>query len=529
MAETAISQLSDQLTDPARDDQLIVVDASEPAVGSKTKRAELGRLIERAGGFVLPSADEQLDLALAFALVPSGAVTDLDIGGRGGGSWRLTTATGWAALPQTSTSDNTERRGHAFLTLSPAGAWTLRLSAYTLWYSSGVSRRSALAALNRLRQFDTLRFDGWTDRTGANAISAAFLLTSDPAYDAATDSFLIAMRQIRTGAVITAGHRAPAGSQYPTFGLAVGIRQQQPTPYSDAVPQPLGTADAGSSSDLSRADHVHKRPTLADLGLTTQTEARRDPQAGVSAAALGSAIGTASDSRVVAACADSTRLWVLPFNVTPNTDFYAFRLDTGARDSDADIDISPGSGSTIPGGPTEDAGAACDGTHIWLGTGGHLGGVMRCWTVAGARVPGLDFTPRNRSDTITAACTDGTHIWVAIHAEPVIRAFRINSGSAPTRDAAADIARSTLGLHVNTRTDGLATDGDTLWISFFDGDQVTAYDIGRGAADQARSLSGLVRPDRARGMVLAGGRLYVAGVHGDGIQAFRFVNVVIES
>lgn len=35
---------------------------------------------------------------------------------------------------------------------------------------------------------------------------------------------------------------------------------------SSATPQALGTAAAGSSSDYSRADHVHAKPTASDIG-----------------------------------------------------------------------------------------------------------------------------------------------------------------------------------------------------------------------------------------------------------------------
>lgn len=38
-----------------------------------------------------------------------------------------------------------------------------------------------------------------------------------------------------------------------------------PSP-SSSTPQPLGTAAAGSSTDYSRADHVHAKPTVADVG-----------------------------------------------------------------------------------------------------------------------------------------------------------------------------------------------------------------------------------------------------------------------
>ena len=35
---------------------------------------------------------------------------------------------------------------------------------------------------------------------------------------------------------------------------------------SSATPQALGTAAAGSSSDYSRADHVHAKPSASDVG-----------------------------------------------------------------------------------------------------------------------------------------------------------------------------------------------------------------------------------------------------------------------
>ena len=38
-----------------------------------------------------------------------------------------------------------------------------------------------------------------------------------------------------------------------------------PSP-SSSTPQPLGTAAAGSSTDYSRADHVHAKPSAADVG-----------------------------------------------------------------------------------------------------------------------------------------------------------------------------------------------------------------------------------------------------------------------
>lgn len=40
---------------------------------------------------------------------------------------------------------------------------------------------------------------------------------------------------------------------------------------SSATPQALGTASAGSSSDYSRADHVHAKPTASDIGAEAST------------------------------------------------------------------------------------------------------------------------------------------------------------------------------------------------------------------------------------------------------------------
>lgn len=47
---------------------------------------------------------------------------------------------------------------------------------------------------------------------------------------------------------------------------------------SNATPQPLGTAAAGSSTDYSRADHVHKKPTASDLGITVPVASTTTPQ-----------------------------------------------------------------------------------------------------------------------------------------------------------------------------------------------------------------------------------------------------------
>ena len=48
---------------------------------------------------------------------------------------------------------------------------------------------------------------------------------------------------------------------------------------SSATPKALGTASAGSSSDFSRADHVHAKPSAADLGITIPSASSATPQA----------------------------------------------------------------------------------------------------------------------------------------------------------------------------------------------------------------------------------------------------------
>lgn len=57
-----------------------------------------------------------------------------------------------------------------------------------------------------------------------------------------------------------------SGSYVPT-GTWIPIGQP-----SSITPQPLGTAAAGSSTDYSRADHVHKKPTPADIGAVSTSD-----------------------------------------------------------------------------------------------------------------------------------------------------------------------------------------------------------------------------------------------------------------
>ena len=56
----------------------------------------------------------------------------------------------------------------------------------------------------------------------------------------------------------------PSGG-IPATDLASGVIPTVPS-ASSATPQALGTAAAGSSTDYSRADHVHAKPTAADVG-----------------------------------------------------------------------------------------------------------------------------------------------------------------------------------------------------------------------------------------------------------------------
>lgn len=56
----------------------------------------------------------------------------------------------------------------------------------------------------------------------------------------------------------------PSGG-IPASDLASGVIPTVPS-ASSATPQALGTAAAGSSSDYSRADHVHAKPSAADIG-----------------------------------------------------------------------------------------------------------------------------------------------------------------------------------------------------------------------------------------------------------------------
>lgn len=73
-----------------------------------------------------------------------------------------------------------------------------------------------------------------------------------------------------TSAVQTSLGKADTAYQKPSGGipaadLASGVIPTVPS-ASSSTPQPLGTAAAGSSGDYARADHVHAKPTAADVG-----------------------------------------------------------------------------------------------------------------------------------------------------------------------------------------------------------------------------------------------------------------------
>lgn len=75
----------------------------------------------------------------------------------------------------------------------------------------------------------------------------------------------------KTGAVVLNASDVGAGTYskpsggIPATDLASGVIPSVPS-ASSATPQALGTAAAGSSSDYSRADHVHAKPSASDVG-----------------------------------------------------------------------------------------------------------------------------------------------------------------------------------------------------------------------------------------------------------------------
>ena len=256
-----ISGLANELVTPERGDLLPAVDSSENILAAKTKRARIEILAEHIGNYAQPSLAQQLLFQLAFRVVPSDVVTDIDIGGRGGGSWRLTTVTQFGNFPNRSAdSNNVERRGHGVLT-KIGNTYSLVLNRFSLWYSGGVSREDVDAALASLRAGDTVQLDSWTNNQGVAQITVPFLLLDVPAYATSTESYTLILGQIRTGVVITPQHQTPVGASYPYFGVSLGIRAQKSLPLSDTAPQPsAAAATAGVGSAASRDDHQHPTP-----------------------------------------------------------------------------------------------------------------------------------------------------------------------------------------------------------------------------------------------------------------------------
>ena len=258
-----ISNLANELVTPNRGDIVPAVDSSENILSAKTKRARIEILAEHIGNYAQPSLAQQLLFQLAFRVVPSDVVTDVDIGGRGGGSWRLTTVTQFGNFPNRSSGDNTvERRGHGVLTKT-GNTYSLVLNRFSLWYSGGVSRQDAETSLAALRAGDTVQLDSWTNNQSTAQITVPFLLLDVPAYATSTESYTLILGQIRTGVVITPKHQTPVGAAHPHFGVSLGIRAQKSLPLSNTAPQPPAVAaTAGVGSAASRDDHQHPTPGI---------------------------------------------------------------------------------------------------------------------------------------------------------------------------------------------------------------------------------------------------------------------------
>jgi len=104
-----------------------------------------------------------------------------------------------------------------------------------------------------------------TDITGYQGLPAqagyAGPLVTDGTNATWTSRYSIVSPVLVQGAGMTLTRDTAAGSITVAFaGGTSGIV------VSSATPQPLGTASAGSSSDASRADHVHVMPSAADVG-----------------------------------------------------------------------------------------------------------------------------------------------------------------------------------------------------------------------------------------------------------------------
>ena len=66
------------------------------------------------------------------------------------------------------------------------------------------------------------------------------------------------------GSTVSVSQELSSGTEIASIevdGVSTSLYSPTPPSPSDATPQPTGTASAGSSSDYSRADHVHQKPT----------------------------------------------------------------------------------------------------------------------------------------------------------------------------------------------------------------------------------------------------------------------------
>lgn len=106
---------------------------------------------------------------------------------------------------------------------------------------------------------------------------------------------------------------------------------------SSATPQPLGTAAAGSSTDYSRADHVHAMPTAADVGAEPAVTE-------VTVSSTGD-VTQALDAGKIYHFTGSISSLTLTLNVTTGVPHYHFDFNSGS--TAATISLS---GVTWPGG-----------------------------------------------------------------------------------------------------------------------------------------------------------------------------------
>ena len=424
-APVRVSQLTDTLTAPARGDTVMALDASEPVVAAKLKQAPIETLAEHQGAYAEPTPAQQLDFATAFAVAPAGAVTDRDIGGLGGASWEIATAGQFAALPA----------GRALLT-SSGPTFQLRLSWLTRPATPGDAglRRSADAALNRLRDGDTLRFDSWRDNARAAALVASFLLVGDPVRESVTSTYRFTLRQIRTGSTITTEHRVPLGAVHPLFGLSTGVRQQLPTPYSDAVPQPPGTAAPGTSSLVSRADHVHPLPSLAELGLSTVAEIRRNTNRDI-------VLATTTGPRSVVT--DGADIWV-GANIAGGAEITAYDYVMRGRRSSRDIEVS--------GQSTPPNGMAVGSDRLWVVYGT---GTVSSYNLSDL-TPGAGGAVWSSGQIIVGMAADATHLYACSSTALLRRPFSdLASGN--------EIVTASLGTPGDP-VSGIAIGDGTMWV-----------------------------------------------------------------